>query len=102
MVLLVLTKVVALETAKNDNITCNSICPGWVLTPLVEKQIQIIADKDNISFNDAKIKLLSEKQPSEEFVTVEEIGDLVCYLCSDSARSITGSSFSIDGGWTAR
>lgn len=96
-----LTKVVALETAETG-ITCNAICPGWVLTPLVQKQIDAIAQNEGISLNEAKIKLLSEKQPSKEFVQPEQIADLVIYLCSNSASSITGSSISIDGGWTAR
>ncbi|MEM7617227.1 MAG: 3-hydroxybutyrate dehydrogenase [Pseudomonadota bacterium] len=97
-----LTKVVALETAKCENLTCNAVCPGWVLTPLVEKQIVKISNENNISYDEAKIQLLSEKQPSEEFVTVDQIGEMVKYLCSDAARSITGAALSIDGGWTAR
>lgn len=97
-----LTKVVALETATVNNVTCNAICPGWVLTPLVDQQIQKIAEQQKISYNDAKLTLLSEKQPSQEFVTVEEIGALVSYLCNDSSKSITGSTLSIDGGWTAK
>ncbi|RYE11744.1 MAG: 3-hydroxybutyrate dehydrogenase [Rickettsiales bacterium] len=96
-----LTKVVALENARN-NITCNAICPGWVKTPLVEKQIENNAKADNISIDDATINLLMEKQPSLKFVSTEEISELVCFLSSDSARSITGSVISIDGGWTAR
>lgn len=96
-----LTKSIALETA-GSGITCNAICPGWVLTPLVQKQIDAIAKNDNISMLDAKKKLLCEKQPSGEFVTVEQIGSLVAYLCSDNAAMITGSSISIDGGWTAQ
>ena len=95
------TKSVALETA-GTGITCNSICPGWVLTPLVEKQIAANAERDSISFDQAKINLLSEKQPSKEFVTVQELGDLTVFLCSESARSITGASISVDGGWTAQ
>ncbi|MDB2414524.1 3-hydroxybutyrate dehydrogenase [Rickettsiales bacterium] len=96
-----LSKVIALETA-GSGITCNSICPGWVLTPLVQKQIEAISQDQGISIDEASIKLLSEKQPSKEFVQPEQIGDLVVYLCSDSASSITGSSLSIDGGWTAQ
>lgn len=97
-----LTKVVALETAKEENLTCNAICPGWVLTPLVEKQIHLIKEREQISYEEAKDTLLSEKQPSGEFVHVEQIGEMVCYLCSDAAKSITGASLSMDGGWTAR
>jgi len=96
-----LTKVVALENAES-NITCNAICPGWVLTPLVQKQIDAIAANENISIKEAEIKLLSEKQPAKKFVQVNQIGEMVLYLCSDAASIITGSSISIDGGWTAK
>lgn len=96
-----LTKVTALETAEL-NITCNSICPGWVNTPLVEKQITSNASKENITTEQATKNLLSEKQPSLKFVSVEEIGEAVKFLSSDAAKSITGTSLSIDGGWTAR
>jgi 3-hydroxybutyrate dehydrogenase len=96
-----LTKVVALENAEAD-ITCNAICPGWVLTPLVQKQIDAISKNEGISIKDAEIKLLSEKQPSKKFVQVNQIGNMVKYLCSDEASTITGSSISIDGGWTAK
>ena len=96
-----LTKVVALENA-TKNITCNAICPGWVLTPLVQKQIDDRAVNEKISVEKAKQDLLSEKQPSLRFSTPEEIGGLVVYLCSDSARSITGTTVSVDGGWTAQ
>lgn len=96
-----LTKVIALETAK-ENITCNAICPGWVLTPLVQKQIDAIAKREDISLEEASIKLLSEKQPSEQFVKPEDIGALAVFLSSDSAAQITGTTQSIDGGWTAR
>lgn len=96
-----LTKVVALEAA-GSGVTCNAICPGWVLTPLVQKQIDAIAAQDKIDNAAAKIKLLSEKQPSKEFVTAEQIGALLVFLCSDAAAQITGSAYSIDGGWTAQ
>ncbi len=96
-----LTKVVALETAKSG-ITCNAICPGWVLTPLVQKQIDALAQRKGISGDAAKIDLLSEKQPSHEFATPEQIGGLAAFLCSPAADQIRGSSFSIDGGWTAQ
>jgi 3-hydroxybutyrate dehydrogenase len=96
-----LSKVVALETAQ-ENITCNSICPGWVLTPLVEKQVDLRADKDGLSWEDAKNALLAEKQPSGEFAKPEEIGAIVSFLCSDDAAQITGSELTIDGGWTAQ
>jgi 3-hydroxybutyrate dehydrogenase len=99
--LLGLTKVVALENAKGG-ITCNAICPGWVLTPLVQKQVDAWAQRENISKKEAELKLLSEKQPAQRFVTPEEIGELAVYLCSDAARTMTGVPLSIDGGWTAQ
>jgi 3-hydroxybutyrate dehydrogenase len=96
-----LTKVTALETA-GSGITCNAICPGWVLTPLVQKQIDTIAAEQKLSHADAAKKLLMEKQPSGEFVTPEQIGAFVVFLCSESAAQITGAALSIDGGWTAQ
>jgi len=96
-----LTKVVALETA-TTGITCNAICPGWVLTPLVQKQIEARAAEAKISVEKAKAELLAEKQPSKEFATPEQIGDLAAFICSDAAAQIRGTSFSIDGGWTAQ
>ncbi|MBI1954728.1 MAG: 3-hydroxybutyrate dehydrogenase [Proteobacteria bacterium] len=99
--LLGLTKVVALETSK-ENITCNAICPGWVLTPLVEQQIQQKAEKQKISFDEAKDELLAEKQPSKQFVTPEQIGRTCVFLCSEAAHQMTGSNVVMDGGWTAQ
>ena len=96
-----LTKVVALETA-TTGITCNAICPGWVLTPLVEKQVSERAAREKISVNQAKDDLLSEKQPSRDFATPEEIGALAVFLCSHSARQIRGAALPVDGGWTAQ
>lgn len=96
-----LTKVVALETA-TTGITCNAICPGWVLTPLVQKQIDAIAAREAISVEDAQRKLLAEKQPSLAFATPKDIGGLSVFLCSDAAAQIRGASLSIDGGWTAQ
>ncbi len=96
-----LSKVVALETA-NYNITSNAICPGWVLTPLVEKQVDLIAEKEGIDWDAAKDKLLSEKQPKLEFSKPEQLGGLVCFLCSEHASTITGTSLSMDGGWSTR
>ncbi len=94
------TKAVALETA-GQGITCNAICPGWVLTPLVQKQIDAIAAADKIDNAAATIKLLSEKQPSKQFVKPEDIGNMVLFLCSDAAAQITGAALSIDGGWSS-
>ncbi|MGB7259238.1 MAG: 3-hydroxybutyrate dehydrogenase [Pseudolabrys sp.] len=96
-----LTKVVAIETA-NDGITCNAICPGWVLTPLVKKQIEDRAKSSGGSVKDEEIKLLSEKQPMHKFTTPESIGALTVFLASDAAATITGSAYSIDGGWVAQ
>lgn len=96
-----LSKVVALETARS-RVTCNAICPGWVLTPLVQKQIDAAAARDGISNNEAKMKLLAQKQPSLEFATPEQIGAAVVFLCSPAADQIRGTSISIDGGWTAQ
>ena len=96
-----LTKVVALETARTG-ITCNAICPGWVLTPLVQKQIDVRAQQQGVSAEAAKVALLSEKQPSLEFVTTEQIGELTRFLCSDAAQQVRGAAWTIDGGWTAQ
>jgi 3-hydroxybutyrate dehydrogenase len=96
-----LTKVVALETARTG-ITCNAICPGWVLTPLVEKQIGERASREKISVEQAKSELLSEKQPSREFATPEQIGALTLFLCSQAAAQIRGAALPVDGGWTAQ
>lgn len=96
-----LTKVAALETAKSG-ITCNAICPGWVLTPLVDKQIKERAAQQKISVDAAKSDLLSEKQPSHEFATPEQIGALTVFLCSEEAAQIRGAALPVDGGWTAQ
>lgn len=95
-----LTKVVGLETA-GSGITCNAICPGWVLTPLVQKQIDVIAKKEAISNDEATKRLLKPKQPSMQFVTADQIGATLLYLCSEAADQVTGTTLSIDGGWTA-
>lgn len=96
-----LTKVIALETAEED-ITCNTICPGWVLTPLVENQIKANAEKNNWSYEKATQELLREKQPSMKFVKPDDIAQMCLFLCSEAANQITGSKFVVDGGWTAR
>ncbi len=96
-----LTKVVALE-AGETNITCNAICPGWVYTPLVAKQIEVKATAEGLPLQEAQRKLLLEKQPNGRFAEIEEIGALAVYLASDIARGITGADLSIDGGWTAQ
>jgi 3-hydroxybutyrate dehydrogenase len=95
------TKVVAIETA-NEGVTCNAICPGWVLTPLVQKQIEVRAATQGIAERQASDDLLREKQPMLNFTTPEQIGALAVFLCSDSASTITGAALSIDGGWVAQ
>ncbi len=99
--LLGLTKVVALETA-TGGITCNAICPGWVLTPLVQKQIDERAATEAIPMERARRELLAEKQPSLEFATPEQIGAAVVFLCSEAAAQIRGAALPVDGGWTAQ
>ena len=95
-----LTKVVALETAE-FGVTCNAICPGWVLTPLVQKQIEDRAKANGTTYDQEKLALVGEKHPNKEFVQVEELGALAVFLAGDLARSITGTHISVDGGWTA-
>ena len=95
-----MSKVVALETAK-EKITCNSICPGFVLTELIQDQIDVIAKKNKISIKKAEVELLREKQPSLKFVKKEQIAKLIDFLCTESASEITGTSLSIDGAWTS-
>ncbi len=96
-----LTKVVALENAQTP-ITCNAICPGWVLTPLVQKQVDARAVAKNMSNDDAKRDLLMEKQPSGEFVTPEQLGELAVFFCSDAASQVRGVAWNMDGGWFAQ
>lgn len=96
-----MTKVTALETA-GTGVTANAICPGWVLTPLVQKQIDALAAKDGLSIEAASKKLLSEKQPSQQFVTPEQLGKLAVFLCSDAASQMTGAALNMDGGWMAQ
>lgn len=96
-----LTKVTALETA-GAGITCNAICPGWVLTPLVKKQIEDRAAQQGCSYEQAKLELVAEKTPSKDFSTPEQIGGLAAFLCSPAADQITGAPLSIDGGWMAQ
>ena len=96
-----LTKVAALELA-NDGVTCNAICPGWVLTPLVEVQVKARAEAAGIPVEEAKRALLAEKQAMTRFTTPEQIGATAVFLCSEGAATITGSSISVDGGWVAQ
>jgi len=96
-----LTKVTALETA-TTGITCNAICPGWVLTPLVQKQIDARVTDRGMTPEQARLSLLGEKQPSREFVTPEQIGALAVFLCSPAASQVRGAAWPMDGGWTAQ
>ena len=95
-----LTKAIALELSKTK-ITCNAISPGWVLTPLVEKQIKKLASKNKTSIEIEKKNLLFEKHPNQKFVSGKEIASIVNFLISKDAQNITGSSYSIDGGWVS-
>ena len=95
------TKVTALETA-HTGVTCNAICPGWVLTPLVQKQVDARAAQEGISNDAAKKSLVAEKQPSGEFVTPEQLGALALFLCSDAASQVRGVAWNMDGGWVAQ
>jgi 3-hydroxybutyrate dehydrogenase len=96
-----LTKAVALETA-TTGVTCNAICPGWVLTPLVQKQIEDRAAAAGVSIEESQIRLLSEKEPSLQFTTPEELGDLAVFLCSAAGNNVRGIAWAMDGGWTAQ
>ena len=96
-----LTRTVALETAR-DGITCNAICPGYVWTPLVEKQIDDTAKVRGITRDQVINDVLLAAQPSKRFATVEELGELALFLSSPAAASITGTSITMDGGWTAQ
>lgn len=95
-----MTKVVALETAQ-EPITANAVCPGYVRTPLVEAQIPDTAAKYNMTEEEVIKKVMLERQPSKDFATVEQLGNTVTFLCSDAAAQITGTTISVDGGWTA-
>jgi 3-hydroxybutyrate dehydrogenase len=95
------TKSVALETA-TTGVTVNAICPGWVLTPLVQKQIDAKARALDLTHEDAAKQLLAEKQPAMQFVTPDQLADLVVYLCSPAADNIRGAAWNIDGGWCAQ
>jgi 3-hydroxybutyrate dehydrogenase len=96
-----LTKVIAIEAA-NSGVTCNAICPGWVLTPLVKQQIEARAAAQGITFQQAHDDLLREKQPMLQYTTPEKIGGLTVFLCGEAASTMTGAAVSIDGGWTAQ
>ena len=95
------TKAVALECA-TTGVTVNAVCPGWVLTPLVQKQVDARALADGVSQDEAKARLLGEKQPSLQFTTPEELAELVVFLCSPAAQNVRGVAWNVDGGWAAQ
>lgn len=96
-----LTKVTALETA-TTGVTCNAICPGWVLTPLVQKQVDAKAAALGVSNEEAKKVLLAEKEPSLQFTTPEELGELAVFFCSPAGANVRGVAWNMDGGWAAQ
>jgi 3-hydroxybutyrate dehydrogenase len=96
-----LTKVTALENA-TTGVTCNAICPGWVLTPLVQKQVDAKAAALGISNDEAKKVLLGEKEPSMQFTTPEELGELAVFFCSSAGNNVRGVAWNMDGGWAAQ
>ncbi len=96
-----LTKVTALETA-TTGVTCNAICPGWVLTPLVQKQVDAKAAALKISNDEATKLLLGEKEPSLQFTTPEELGELAVFFCSPAGNNVRGAAWNMDGGWVAQ
>jgi len=96
-----LTKVTALENA-TTGVTCNAICPGWVLTPLVQKQVDAKAAAGGLTNEEAKRQLLAEKEPSLQFTTPEELGELAVFFCSPAANNVRGVAWQMDGGWTAQ
>jgi 3-hydroxybutyrate dehydrogenase len=95
------TKAVALECA-TTGVTVNAICPGWVLTPLVQKQVDARAAKDGVDDAEAKRRMLAEKQPSLQFTTPEQLGELALFLCSSAADNVQGVAWNVDGGWWAQ
>ena len=96
-----LTKVIALETA-TTGVTCNAICPGWVLTPLVQKQVDAKAATLGVSNEEAIKRLLGEKEPSMQFTTPEELGELAVFFCSPAGNNVRGAAWNMDGGWMAQ
>jgi 3-hydroxybutyrate dehydrogenase len=96
-----LTKVTALENA-TTGVTCNAICPGWVLTPLVQKQVDAKAAALGVSNDEAKGVLLGEKEPSKQFTTPEELGALAVFFCSPAGNNVRGVAWNMDGGWVAQ
>ena len=96
-----LTKAAALENA-TSGVTVNAICPGWVLTPLVQKQVDARAARDGVDDSEAKRRLLADKQPSLRFTTPEQLAELAVFLCTPAADNVMGVAWQMDGGWTAQ
>jgi len=96
-----LTKVTALETARTG-VTCNAVCPGWVQTPLVERQVELRAERDGLDAETARDVLVSEKQPSGSFVSLDQLAAVAVFLCSPAASQVRGAAWNIDGGWVAQ
>jgi 3-hydroxybutyrate dehydrogenase len=96
-----LTKAAALEVA-TTGVTVNAICPGWVLTPLVQKQVDARAEREGVDNEEAKRRLLADKQPSLQFTTPEQLGELAVFLCGAAADNVQGVAWAVDGGWTAQ
>ena len=96
-----LTKVTALENA-TTGVTCNAICPGWVLTPLVQQQVDAKASALKVSNEEAKKQLLGEKEPSMQFTTPEDLGELAVFFCSPAGANVRGVAWNMDGGWVAQ
>jgi 3-hydroxybutyrate dehydrogenase len=96
-----LTKVIALENA-TTGVTCNAICPGWVLTPLVQKQVDAKAAANGWTVEQATRELLAEKEPSMQFTTPDELGELAVFFCSEAAKNVRGVAWNMDGGWAAQ
>lgn len=95
-----LTKTVAMETAE-EPITCNAICPGYVMTPLVDKQVTDLMKQKNLDRETVEKDIILDRQPSKQFATIEQIAGVAAFICTDFADQITGTEFSVDGGWTA-
>ncbi|MGA1160756.1 MAG: SDR family oxidoreductase, partial [Burkholderiaceae bacterium] len=96
-----LTKVTAMEAA-NSGVTCNAICPGWVLTPLVQQQVAAKAQALGITEDEAKRQLVGEKQPQTQFTTPEQLAEMAVFMCRDAASNVQGAAWTMDGGWTAQ
>lgn len=88
--------------AANSGVTCNAICPGWVLTPLVQQQVAAKAQALGITEDEAKRQLVGEKQPQTQFTTPEQLAEMAVFMCRDAASNVQGAAWTMDGGWTAQ